>query len=294
MPESPLALEIKDLTLVFEDQKTTKVVLNNVNLQVKQGEFVAIVGPSGCGKSSLLNLIAGFMQPTSGQILVDGESVKGPSRNTGIVFQDYTLFPWLTVVDNVAYGMELEEIDFLMKWIRPFRFRQLHRSFREKASHYLQEMGLKEAENKKPHQLSGGMKQRVAIAQEIIRKPSILLMDEPFGALDPQTREVLQILILKIHEQERNTVFFVTHDLEEAVYVAERVIVLSQYKPNDNTQGATIVKDVCAPVFKSTEVKRTEGFGGLIQDIRMSGFAPDQRDIVKSFDRNYQNKADRQ
>ena len=107
MPESLLVLEIKDLTLVFEDQKTTKVVLNNVNLQVKQGEFVAIVGPSGCGKSSLLNLIAGFMQPTSGQILVDGESVEGPSRNTGIVFQDYTLFPWLTVVDNVAYVMEL-------------------------------------------------------------------------------------------------------------------------------------------------------------------------------------------
>ena len=232
------------------------------------------------------------MQPTSGQILVDGESVEGPSRNTGIVFQDYTLFPWLTVVDNVAYGMELEEIDFLMKWIRPFRFRQLHRSFKEKASLYLQEMGLKEAENKKPHQLSGGMKQRVAIAQEIIRKPSILLMDEPFGALDPQTREILQILILKIHEQERNTVFFVTHDLEEAVYVAERVIVLSQYKPNENNQGATIVKDVYAPVFKSTELKRTEDFGGLIQDIRISGFAPDQRDIVKSFDQNYQNKAD--
>lgn len=293
MPKSPLALEIKDLTLVFEDQKTTKVVLNDVNLQVKQGEFVAIVGPSGCGKSSLLNLIAGFMQPTSGQILVDGESVEGPSRNTGIVFQDYTLFPWLTVVDNVAYGMELEEIDFLMKWIRPFRFRQLHRSFKEKASLYLQEMGLKEAENKKPHQLSGGMKQRVAIAQEIIRKPSILLMDEPFGALDPQTREILQILILKIHEQERNTVFFVTHDLEEAVYVAERVIVLSQYKPNENNQGATIVKDVYAPVFKSTEVKRTEDFGGLVQDIRISGFAPDQRDIVKSFDQNYQNKADK-
>ena len=293
MPESSLALEIKDLVLVFKDQKTTKVVLNDVNLQVKQGEFVAIVGPSGCGKSSLLNLIAGFMQPTSGQILVDGESVEGPSRNTGIVFQDYTLFPWLTVVDNVAYGMELEEIDFLMKWIRPFRFRQLHRSFKEKASLYLQEMGLKEAENKKPHQLSGGMKQRVAIAQEIIRKPSILLMDEPFGALDPQTREILQILILKIHEQERNTVFFVTHDLEEAVYVAERVIVLSQYKPNENNQGATIVKDVYAPVFKSTEVKRTEDFGGLIQDIRISGFAPDQRDIVKSFDQNYQNKADK-
>ena len=293
MPESSLALEIKDLVLVFKDQKTTKVVLNDLNLQVKQGEFVAIVGPSGCGKSSLLNLIAGFMQPTSGQILVDGESVEGPSRNTGIVFQDYTLFPWLTVVDNVAYGMELEEIDFLMKWIRPFRFRQLHRSFKEKASLYLQEMGLKEAENKKPHQLSGGMKQRVAIAQEIIRKPSILLMDEPFGALDPQTREILQILILKIHEQERNTVFFVTHDLEEAVYVAERVIVLSQYKPNENNQGATIVKDVYAPVFKSTEVKRTEDFGGLIQDIRISGFAPDQRDIVKSFDQNYQNKADK-
>ena len=293
MPESSLALEIKDLVLVFKDQKTTKVVLDGINLQVKRGEFVAIVGPSGCGKSSLLNLIAGFMHPTSGQILVDGEPVKGPSRNTGIVFQDYTLFPWLTVVDNVAYGMELEEIDFLMKWIRPFRFRQLHRSFKEKASLYLQEMGLKEAENKKPHQLSGGMKQRVAIAQEIIRKPSILLMDEPFGALDPQTREILQILILKIHEQERNTVFFVTHDLEEAVYVAERVIVLSQYKPNENNQGATIVKDVYAPVFKSTEVKRTEDFGGLIQDIRISGFAPDQRDIVKSFDQNYQNKADK-
>ena len=294
MPESSLALEIKDLVLVFKDQKTTKVVLDGINLQVKRGEFVAIVGPSGCGKSSLLNLIAGFMHPTSGQILVDGEPVKGPSRNTGIVFQDYTLFPWLTVIDNVAYGMELEEINFLMKWIRPFHFRQLHRSYREKARLYLQEMGLKEAERKKPHQLSGGMKQRVAIAQEIIRKPSILLMDEPFGALDPQTREVLQILILKIHEQEQNTVFFVTHDLEEAVYVAERVIVLSQYKLHDDNEGATIVKDVHAPVFKSTDVKRTGDFGGLVQDIRMSGFAPDQKGIVEAFDQSYRNKADNQ
>ena len=292
MSESLLALEIKDLTLVFKDRKATKVVLSDVNLQVKQGEFVAIVGPSGCGKSSLLNLIAGFIQPTSGQILVDGEPIEGPNRNIGVVFQDYTLFPWLTVVDNVAYGMELAEIDFLMKWIRPFRFRQLHRGFREKAGFYLEEMGLKEAQHKKPYQLSGGMKQRVAIAQEVIRKPSILLMDEPFGALDPQTREVLQVLILKIHEQERNTIFFVTHDLEEAVYVAERVIVLSQYKPNGNSEGATIVKDVCAPVFKSTEVKRTDDFGGLIQDIRRSGFAPDQRDIVKAFDQSYQDKAD--
>jgi NitT/TauT family transport system ATP-binding protein len=135
--------------------------------------------------------------------------------------------------------------------------------------------------DKKPHQLSGGMKQRVAIAQVLILRPSILLMDEPFGALDPQTREVLQILVIKLHEREKNTIFFVTHDLEEAVYVAERVIVLSQYNHNGN--GARIVKDVRVPVFQSTEAKRTGDFGGLIQDIRHAGFAPEQREVIDTF-----------
>ncbi|MBI1926623.1 ABC transporter ATP-binding protein, partial [Candidatus Poribacteria bacterium] len=124
-------------------------------------------------------------------------------------------------------------------------------------------------------------KQRVAIAQEIIRSPSILLMDEPFGALDPQTREVLQVLILKIHEQEKNTIFFVTHDLEEAVYVAERVIVLSQY--NHDGKGAQIVEDMRVPVFRSTDAKRTGDFGNLIQEIRRAGFTPEQKSVVEAF-----------
>ncbi len=290
MSNSSFALEIKDLTLIYGSQNASKVVLDGVNLRVKHGEFVAVVGPSGCGKTTLLNLIAGFIHPTSGEVLVNGVPVERPNRNTGIVFQDYTLFPWLTAQDNVAYGMELEEIKFLMKWLRPFHFRRKHREYRQRARHYLREVGLEDAAEKKPHQLSGGMKQRVAIAQEIIRSPSILLMDEPFGALDPQTREVLQVLILKIHEQEKNTIFFVTHDLEEAVYVAERVVVLSQY--NHDGKGAQIVKDMPVPVFRSTDAKRTGDFGDLIQEIRMVGFTPEQKAVVETFNQAYRTKGE--
>jgi NitT/TauT family transport system ATP-binding protein len=187
--------------------------VSNVSLSVSAGRFVCLLGPSGCGKSTLLNMAAGFIKPSSGRILVDGVPIAGPGEDRGVVFQEYALFPWRTALANVEFGP-------LMRRKPPAQRRAL-------ARHYLELVGLQAHEAKYPTELSGGMKQRVAIARALANGPSVLLMDEPFGALDAQTREVLQEELLRIWEQERKTVVFVTHSISEAIFLADRIVVMA-------------------------------------------------------------------
>jgi NitT/TauT family transport system ATP-binding protein len=189
------------------------LALDGVDLQVRDQEFLAIVGPSGCGKSTLLYLIAGLLDLTAGELLLDGQPITGPRRDCGIVFQHFALFPWKTVLGNILYGLEE---------------RKLPRAERQRlAQHYIAQMKLTGFERAYPHQLSGGMKQRVAIARTLALDPDVLLMDEPFGALDAQTRRLMQEELLQLWSARQKTVLFVTHDVREAVYLADRVTVMT-------------------------------------------------------------------
>jgi ABC-type nitrate/sulfonate/bicarbonate transport system ATPase subunit len=189
------------------------LALQATSLSVAENDFVTILGPSGCGKSTLLRIVAGLDHPTAGEVLLDGTRIAGPGADRGMVFQSYTLFPWLDVLDNVCFGL---------------RERGLPRSQqREIAQGFIAKVGLAGFEHHYPKQLSGGMQQRTAIARALANNPRILLMDEPFGALDHQTRELMQELLLGIWEAERKTVLFVTHDIDEAVFMAGRVVVMS-------------------------------------------------------------------
>ncbi|MGN6584222.1 MAG: ABC transporter ATP-binding protein [Rhizobiaceae bacterium] len=184
-----------------------------VDLNVAENDFITILGPSGCGKSTLLRIIAGLDHPSEGRVLLDGREVRGPGPDRGMVFQSYTLFPWLTVAENIAFGLREKGVPEAQR--------------KEIVANYVQRVGLKGFENHWPKQLSGGMQQRTAIARALANDPEILLLDEPFGALDNQTRGLMQELLLGIWEREKKTVLFVTHDIEEAIFMASRVIVMS-------------------------------------------------------------------
>ena len=190
-----------------------KLALSRVDLQLMESSFTCLLGPSGCGKSTLLNMIAGFVPPTTGQVLVNDDAVVGAGADRGVVFQEYALFPWRTALANVEFG--------------PLMRRKAAEERRTIARHYLELVGLQAHEDKYPSELSGGMKQRVAIARALANGPSVLLMDEPFGALDAQTREVLQEELLRIWQHERKTVVFVTHSISEAIFLADRIVVMA-------------------------------------------------------------------
>ena len=207
-----VVLEVDELDVAFPAKDGPFIALKDVAIRVREFEIVVLVGPSGCGKSTLLNTVAGLIYPSAGRILVDGEPVVGPGRDRGMVFQAYTLFPWLRVQDNVEYGMKLNGVP-----------RQERRRIAER---YLGLVGLHVARERFPHQLSGGMRQRVAIARALANEPRVLLMDEPFGALDAQTRVLMQQLLLDVWERARMTILFVTHDIEEAVFLADRIYVM--------------------------------------------------------------------
>jgi ABC-type nitrate/sulfonate/bicarbonate transport system ATPase subunit len=189
------------------------LALSATTLDVAENDFITILGPSGCGKSTLLRIVAGLDQQTAGEVLLDGRRIEGPGADRGMVFQSYTLFPWLTVQDNVCFGLREKGLP---------RAQQL-----EIAHGFIAKVGLVGFENHHPKQLSGGMQQRTAIARALANDPRILLMDEPFGALDHQTRELMQELLLGIWEAQKKTVLFVTHDIDEAVFMASRVVVMS-------------------------------------------------------------------
>jgi NitT/TauT family transport system ATP-binding protein len=190
------------------------VAVEDVSLEVREGEFVAIVGPSGCGKTTLLNMVAGFIPPSRGEIVLDGRRVKGPGPDRGVVFQSFALFPWKTVLENVSFGPKM---------------RGAPRAEREQIGReYLALVGLAEVEGRYPMELSGGMQQRVGVARALANRPDVLLMDEPFASVDAQTRMTLQEELTRIWQARRPTVLFVTHDVEEAVFLANRVVVLSR------------------------------------------------------------------
>jgi NitT/TauT family transport system ATP-binding protein len=191
-----------------------RTVLSSIDLQVRNGEFVSLLGPSGCGKTTLMNLMAGFLRPTVGTVAIDGSPVTGPDPRRVVIFQDYGLFPWRTVLGNVLFALESRG--------------ERGPAARDRARHYLQLVGLTDAADQHPHQLSGGMKQRVAIARALSVAPEVLFMDEPFGALDTFTRFHLQDLLLELWERSRITTVLVTHDVDEALYLSDRVVVLGE------------------------------------------------------------------
>lgn len=196
-----------------DDKPTEFQAIKQLDLTVKKGEFLAIVGPSGCGKSTFLDMIAGLAKPSSGEIFIDNKLITGPALDRGIVLQGYALFPWRTVRKNVEFGLEVKKVP------------QKQRA--EISQKYIELVGLHNFEDRYPHELSGGMKQRVAIARALAYDPEVLLMDEPFAAVDAQTREVLQEELLRIWEKTKKTIVFVTHGIDEAVFLADRVAVMS-------------------------------------------------------------------
>ncbi|MDO4522732.1 MAG: ABC transporter ATP-binding protein [Eubacteriales bacterium] len=210
-----LKLQVKSLSRVFTGASGQEVVaLQDVNLEVRESEFVMIVGPSGCGKTSLINIIGGLDDATSGEVLLDGKAVSGPGADRGMVFQGYSLFPWLTVQKNIEFGLKMKKVSSAER--------------AKQAQRYIELVGLKGFENALPRQLSGGMKQRVAIARTLANEPEVLLMDEPFGALDAQTRVVMQELLGEISEKTGTTILFITHDIDEAVLLGDRIYVMSR------------------------------------------------------------------
>ncbi|MFT3924768.1 MAG: ABC transporter ATP-binding protein [Myxococcales bacterium] len=209
----PVVLEIDKVGKYFDSPKGRVTAISEISFSVHRKEFVSVIGPSGCGKSTLIRILAGLSQTTSGEVRLDGKRVEGPGADRGMVFQGYTLFPWLSVLDNVMFGPRLRG--------------HKGKAAEEKAMCWLDVVGLTRFAEHYPEQLSGGMKQRVAIARALANEPRILLMDEPFGALDAQTRSGMQAHLTRIWDKEDLTVLFITHDLDEAVYLSDRIVVLA-------------------------------------------------------------------
>ena len=211
-----MAIEVKNINKSFEGKKKDELsVLENINLTINDGELVCLLGPSGCGKTTLLRLIAGLDQPTSGEIVANGEVVKKPSGDRAVIFQQYSLFPWLTVLQNVTFGLEMTTKNSKEENIAA-------------AERYLKSVGLIDFKDSYPHELSGGMKQRVAIIRSLLNHSPILLMDEPFSALDMQNRHKLQEQLIGVWKRFENTIVFVTHDVDEAVYLADKIVILDK------------------------------------------------------------------
>ncbi|MEN4006572.1 MAG: ABC transporter ATP-binding protein [Methanobacteriaceae archaeon] len=204
---------MKNVSKRFVSKEKTIKALDTINLEVEEGEFLCIVGPSGCGKTTLLRIIAGLDKPTTGEISIDGRVVEGPGYDRGFVFQQYSLFPWRSVIENVAFGLEMKGISEDKRY--------------EIAEEYLKLVGLERFKDCPPYELSGGMKQRVAIVRALANDPEVLLMDEPFAALDIQTRNLLQRELLKIWKDTKKTIVFITHNVDEAVFLGDRIVVMS-------------------------------------------------------------------
>ena len=241
-------LKIDNVKKIYQTRKGEMTALNGVNLDIKENEFICVVGPSGCGKSTLLNIIAGLDTPTSGAVYIDGKKIEGTGTERGVVFQQYALFPWLTVLKNVMFGLKLQG--------------KSDAEAKEIAMKYIKMVQLEDFVNHYPKELSGGMKQRVAIARAYAVKPEVLLMDEPFGALDAQTRTQLQTELLETWQREKKTCFFITHDVEEAIILAQTGIIMSA-RPG---RIRDIVK-IDIPYPRTQETKMTKEFMELKNEI---------------------------
>lgn len=245
---APVKVHIDNVVKKFNGRNGEMIALNGVTLDIHDNEFICVVGPSGCGKSTLLNIIAGLLEPTSGQVYCDGKLVEGTGTDRGVVFQQYALFPWLTVKKNVRFALE-------MRGIKGKEADQL-------AMKYLEKVDLVKFANHYPKELSGGMKQRVAIARAYAAEPQVLLMDEPFGALDAQTRTQLQSELLQTWERDMKTCFFITHDVDEAIILAQKVIVMSA-RPG----RVKAVIDIDIPYPRDQETKMSPRFLELKNEI---------------------------
>jgi NitT/TauT family transport system ATP-binding protein len=251
-------LRLRDVRKEFVLPRTGErtVALEEIDLDVKAGEFLCIVGPSGCGKTTILNMIAGLTAPTDGSLELDGKRIEGPGAERGVVFQDYALFPWKTVRENIEFGPRYRKDSTLTKQQRDERVR-----------HLIDLVALSGAENKYPYELSGGMRQRCAFARALANEPEVLLMDEPFAALDAQTRVILQEELLRIWgetgaEAERRTVVFITHGIDEAVFLADRVVVMASHPGRIRE-----VKAVDLPRPRKPEVRASAAFQELVEHI---------------------------
>jgi NitT/TauT family transport system ATP-binding protein len=240
-PTETLHLEVHNISKAFRTRRGPFVALDGVRMHVETNEFVCVVGASGSGKSTLLKIIAGLLPPSSGDVFVDGHPVIGPGPDRGMVFQNYTLYPWLTVARNVEYGLALRGVPKAAR--------------RERVAHYIQVVGLERFAHALPHQLSGGMKQRVAIARALANEPALLLMDEPLGALDAQTRLLMQEFLLRLWRETHTTMLLVTHDVAEAAFLGQRVYVLSSNPGQVKTELV-----VPLPAERDFTVKRTSAF----------------------------------
>ena len=248
------AIDICDLRVVFGAKGAEVEAVKKVSLSVKPGEFVSLIGPSGCGKSTLLNIVAGFVEASDGSVTVDGVPVRGPSANRGVVFQQYSLFPWLTVRQNVEFGLRMQGMDGGQR--------------QTKARTLLGLAGLLAFENHFPDQLSGGMKQRVGIVRALATSPQVLLMDEPFGALDSQTRVVMQQILTNMWQQFRISVLFITHDIEESIFLSDRVFVMT-------ARPGRIKAEIPVPLPRprTPEMTATPEFIGMVQRLKEIGRA---------------------
>lgn len=270
---SQYALEIQNVSHRFGDYP----VLDRINLKIWPGQIVAIVGPSGCGKSTLLKAILGTHPPSEGEILADGQAVTGPTRNVGIVYQQYSLYDFLTAEGNVAFGLKLDQSSFFSRLVLFPKYLKQRRQHLAQAREFLEQVGLEHACGKYPGEMSGGMKQRVAVAQALIMRPKVVLLDEPFGALDEAMREDLQYMLLRFYQENLQrkregkrpeyTILMVTHELNEAIFVADRVIGMSRFHTEGN-KGATVVYDKPCPVFHPNDARDYSKFVDQREELR--------------------------
>ncbi|HZG63684.1 MAG TPA: ABC transporter ATP-binding protein [Rubrobacteraceae bacterium] len=250
-----VAVEMRDLNLVYMSKNRQVPALKDVNLSVEEGSFVCLLGPSGCGKTSLLRLIAGFRKPTSGLITLDGEPITGPDRQRGVVFQQPTLYPWLTVQKNVEFGLKMRKLP--------------REERREIARRCIDTVGLQEFTQTYPYELSGGMKQRVAIARVLANDPRLVLMDEPFGALDAMTKEQMQQWVRGIWKTMHKTVVFVTHDIDEALMLGTKVVVMTN-RPGRVSKVLNPSFTIQADANNADEVKGLPEFAEMRREIHLS------------------------
>src|SRR5512136_1332840 len=239
--EEPTKLHIHNVSKTYRADGNEVLAIDEIDLKIRNKEFATILGPSGCGKSTLLRIVAGLIKPTRGVVRLDGDVISGPGQDRGMVFQSYTLFPWLTVRENVQFGLEISGMP--------------KAKLKEIAQEFVEKVGLKGFELTYPKGLSGGMKQRVAIARALANNPAILLLDEPFGALDAQTRSLMQELLTQVWEELHKTILFVTHDVEEAIFLSDRVFIMSARPGKIKAEI-----DIPLPRPRSYEIKSTEAF----------------------------------
>ena len=277
-----MSIEIRDVSVRYSvNGKPHKTVINRVSLNIRQGDFVSLVGPSGCGKSTLLRMIFGSQFPTEGEVRFNGRPVEEINRDRGIVFQKYSVMPNCTVEHSIALGLELDGGNLTQRILHTPHFRRVRRSARSEARELIAKIGLKpEDGDKYPQELSGGMCQRVAIAQALITRPKVLLMDEPFGALDAGVRKGMQQMLLKCWQDFGTTIIFVTHDMEEAVYLGNRVVGLSQLwetPSGEKGTGAVIVSDRAIPggKVKPHSFKYEPEFSAILAQIQHDVLEPE-------------------